>query len=160
MYALQQQQQNRGMQQASSVAAQEGSNMLLKYSPAPQDMTPDAHASAKQLALLNDRNPIVKAAVEKEYDMSVAEDGYEFSMKGRHGRQYTVDGLLSGDQLLAALNEAEVKSPDVRSGGLIGLLSDETLFWSVIHSWHGRGTIHSPKWDGILARAKKNRMSK
>ena len=132
--------------------AADGVNMLLKYSPAPKDVSPEAHIQNKQLLILHDRLPVLRAAAAQGYTMTVTSDGYEFTIKGRHGMTFILDKLMEKEALGKALAEAEATSADVRDGGLFGLYSDETLFWSTVHSWHNAATTHSAKWDEAFKR--------
>eukprot|EP01064_Diplonema_japonicum_P038774 TRINITY_DN950_c1_g1_i2.p1 TRINITY_DN950_c1_g1~~TRINITY_DN950_c1_g1_i2.p1 ORF type:complete len:226 (+),score=61.61 TRINITY_DN950_c1_g1_i2:415-1092(+) len=131
---------------------QEGLNVLLKYSPAPQGVSNDDHEQRKQLQIISDRAPIMKAALGKAYSMNLSENGYEFTLNNRNNAVFVLDKLLEGNALAQALSEAE-RQPDINKGGLYGLLSDETIFWSAIQSWHTKKTAFSPKWDELLQRA-------
>ncbi|KAJ9470913.1 hypothetical protein DIPPA_12081 [Diplonema papillatum] len=134
----------------------EGANLLSKYSPAPHGTDVDDHTRKKQKELLEDRRPIIMAAVQTEgYRKNTTEDGYEFTPLNKKATLFVLEKVLDNkaNTLVAALREAEMRSSDVRSGGLFGLLSDETLFWSAAEAFHKEGSTGLPKWDAVFSRA-------
>ena len=140
-------------QSVGVVEIQSGS--LSKYSPAPKGMSSDEHVAIKQRQIIAERQPTISDAINNKYTMTLTEDGYVFELKqgAQSGSTYILDKLVESHKLSQELAYADSISQDIQQGGLFGLLSEETLFWSAVQSWHVHHTTHNQRWDEIFKRA-------
>ncbi|ORC91957.1 uncharacterized protein TM35_000041710 [Trypanosoma theileri] len=112
----------------------------------------------QQQQLQKERHAILKAALDGEFEIKPysATDGYQ-----RHMVQLRISSspifiprLLSEEALQQQLIELE-GNEQLRIGGLLFLVGEPAVFWSMMQLYSVRRTTTSAKWDTLLANAKR-----
>ncbi|RNF26332.1 uncharacterized protein Tco025E_01499 [Trypanosoma conorhini] len=112
----------------------------------------------QQLQLQKERHVILKAALNGEFEIkpySVAE-GYQRHIVHLRFSSSTIllPRLLTEEALQQQLIELG-DNEQLRIGGLLFLVGEPAVFWSMMQNYCLRGTTTSSKWDTLLANAKR-----
>ncbi|RNF11437.1 hypothetical protein TraAM80_00883 [Trypanosoma rangeli] len=117
-----------------------------------------AFIGPQQLQLQKERHVILKAALNGEFDIkpyNVAE-GYQRHIVHLRFSSSTIllPRLLTEEALQQQLIELG-ENEQLRIGGLLFLVGEPAVFWSMMQLYCMRGTTTSSKWDTLLANAKR-----
>lgn len=119
--------------------------------------SPHAWIGVQQLQLQQQRNAILKAAMDGQFAVRpvVGADG-----QSRHMIHLTT--IPSPEIAIQLLGEPNLKAQlqllehddRVREGGLHYLIGEPSVFWSMIRHFHQTGSTTSAKWDALILRAR------
>ncbi|RNF06327.1 hypothetical protein TcG_10395 [Trypanosoma cruzi] len=112
----------------------------------------------QQLQLQKERHVILKAALDGEFEIkpySVAEEYQRHIVHLRFSSSTIIlPRLLTEESLQQQLIELE-ENEQLRIGGLLFLVGEPAVFWSMMQFYRLRRTTTSSKWDALLENAKR-----
>lgn len=116
-----------------------------------------AFIGAQQQQLQKERHAILKAALDGDFEIkpyNVSEGFQRHIVHLRMSPSIPLPRLLTEDALKQQLVELE-GNEQLRMGGLLFLVGEPVVFWSMMQLYCIRRTTTSSKWDTLLANAKR-----
>ncbi|KAG8340077.1 putative Zinc finger C x8 C x5 C x3 H type (and similar) [Trypanosoma vivax] len=127
----------------------------------PMDDAPfnSSFTASQQQQLQKDRRTILKAALDGDFEIRPYDivDGLQRYLV-KFPTPYSpiiIPRILSEEALRQHLMDLE-GNEQIRIGGLLFLVGEPVLFWSMMQIYRLRRTTTSPKWDSLLENAKRN----